>query len=400
MSEHSPAPLPPLPAEVLPDGVRSRFADGVNGLRIHVLEAGHGDPARPCVLLLHGFPELAYSWRKVMPLLADAGYHVLAPDVRGYGRTTGWDVHAESGRAAFGMLTSVIDAIGVLAWAGRRQAAVVGHDYGSSLAGWCAIARPDIFPAVAMMSAPFGGAPRLRVGGESGAAAGGAGSSRAAARADIHAELAALDRPRKIYTRYYSGDAANGDMMNAPQGLAAFLRAYYYSKSADWPGNQPSRLDSYTAAELATMPTYYIMDRDATMPETVAAYVSGSGGAGPASWLSDAELAVYAQEFGRTTFRGGLQWYRRGTAGLDAPALDLLAGRVIAQPSTFIAGAADWGVYQNPGALERMRDAACTAMRGIHLIDGAGHWVQQEQPEATAAALVAFLRQDYNPAMP
>lgn len=73
--------------------------------------------------------------------------------------------------------------------------------------------------------------------------------------------------------------------------------------------------------------------------------------AGPASWLSDAELAVYVQEFGRTTFRGGLQWYRRGTAGLDAPALDLLAGRVIAQPSTFIAGAADWGVYQNPGAL-------------------------------------------------
>src|SRR6185312_15148578 len=106
---------------------------------------------RPCVLLLHGFPELAYSWRKVMPLLAEAGYHVLAPDVRGYGRTTGWDVGAASGRAAFGMLASVVDAMGVVAAAGARRAAVIGHDYGSSLAAWCALARPDIFPAAVMM---------------------------------------------------------------------------------------------------------------------------------------------------------------------------------------------------------------------------------------------------------
>ena len=74
------------------------------------------------------------------------------------------------------------------------------------------------------------------------------------------------------------------------------------------------------------------------------------------------------------------------------PALDLFAGRAIEQPSVFIAGAADWGVYQNPGALERMQSSACADLRGVHLIDGAGHWVQQEQPQATAAALIDFLR--------
>lgn len=385
MSERSDAQLPPLSPDALPPGVRSRFAEGVNGLRIHVLEAGFEGAERPSVLLLHGFPELAYSWRAVMPLLADAGYHVLAPDVRGYGRTTGWDVGATSGRSAFGMLTSVVDAVGVLASSGRRRAAVVGHDYGSSLAAWCAIARPDVFPAVVMMSAPFGGAPTFP------SSAPGAGE-RSGAAADIHAALAALERPRKIYTRYYSGDAANGDMMSAPQGLPAFLRAYYHSKSADWAGNQPFRLASYTAPELAQMPTYYIMDLAATMPETVAPYLPGGADQGPCAWLTDDELAVYVQEFGRTTFRGGLEWYRRGTGRLDAPALDLFAGRTIDQPSAFIAGAADWGVYQNPGALERMQSSACTDMRAVTLIDGAGHWVQQEQPEATAAALIEFLR--------
>lgn len=394
MTEPSPAALPPLDPDVLPAGVRSRFADGVNGLRIHVLEAGFEGPERPTVLLLHGFPELAYSWRAVMPLLADAGYHVLAPDVRGYGRTTGWDVRAASGRGGFGMLASVVDAIGVLAHAGRRRAAVVGHDYGSSLAAWCAIARPDVFPAAVMMSAPFGGAPplRARVSGD-GADSPGRGSGQAAP--DIHSQLAALDRPRKIYTRYYSGDAANEDMMGAPEGLPAFLRAYYYSKSADWPGNKPFRLASYTADELAKMPTYYIMDLAMTMPETVAAYLPSSGALPPLTWMTDDELAVYANEFARTTFRGGLEWYRRGTSRADAPALELLAGRTIDQPSAFIAGAADWGVFQNPGALERMQDSACTAMRGVELIDGAGHWVQQERPEATADALIRFLKQDF-----
>src|SRR6185312_16398464 len=114
--------LPDIP---LPAGIRSRFVDGINGLRMHVLEAGFESPGRSCVLLLHGFPELAYSWRKVMPPLAAAGFHVVAPDLRGYGRTTGW--HAEYDDAAdlepFRLLNAVRDALGLLYALGHRSAA-------------------------------------------------------------------------------------------------------------------------------------------------------------------------------------------------------------------------------------------------------------------------------------
>jgi pimeloyl-ACP methyl ester carboxylesterase len=381
--------LPPLDPAVLPAGVRSRFAADINGLRIHYLESGFETPGRPAVLLLHGFPELAYSWRKVLPMLAAAGYHVIAPDVRGYGRTTGWDVDAAAGRESFGLLRSVVDAIGLLHALGHRRAAVVGHDYGSSLAAWCALARPDIFTAVALMSAPFAGAPQLPV---DRPADDPVSSSRG--RPDIHAALSALDRPRKIYTWYYSGDSANDDMTQAPQGLPAFLRAYYHYKSADWPGNTPFPLASYTADELAKMPTYYIMDAAMGMAETVAAHMPSAAQIEACRWLTNVELAVYAEEYARTGFRGGLEWYRRGTGGLDAPSLDLFAGRAIDQPSIFIAGASDWGIYQNPGALERMQRSA-THMRGVQLVEGAGHWVQQEQPAATARLLIDFLNTDY-----
>src|ERR1043166_4500437 len=121
--------LPPLTA-VLPSGIRSRFVEGINGLRLHGLEAGF-DGARPCVLLLHGFPELSYSWRKVMPPLADAGFHVVAPDLRGYGRTTGWQANYDSpdDLRPFRLLNAVRDQLGLVHALGHHSvAAVVGHD--------------------------------------------------------------------------------------------------------------------------------------------------------------------------------------------------------------------------------------------------------------------------------
>ena len=152
----------PYAEGLLPPGVRSRFVDGINGLRMHVLEAGYeGDP-RPSVLLLHGFPELAYSWRKVMVPLANAGYHVFAPDQRGYGRTTGWDGSYDGDLASFRRLNIVRDALGLVFALGYRSVeAVVGHDFGSPIAAWCAVTRPDVFRSVVLMSAPFGGTPPL-----------------------------------------------------------------------------------------------------------------------------------------------------------------------------------------------------------------------------------------------
>ena len=360
----------------LPAGMRARTVDNRNGLDMHVLEAGFEDPDRPCLLLLHGFPELAFSWRGVAPALAAAGYRVIAPDQRGFGRTTGWSADYDGDLRPFALTNLVRDAVGLLAALGVREVAgVFGHDAGSFVAGCCALIRPDVFRSVAMMSAPFTGAPPLA-------------PPRGAD--PVHADLAALERPRKHYQWYYSTRPANADMMHCPQGLHDFLRAYFHHKSGDWAGNRPFPLARWSAAELARLPTYYVMDRDRTMPETVAAEMPAPEDIAACEWLPDAALAVYAGEYARTGLQGGLQWYRCMTGGLNARELGLFGGRTIDVPARFIAGAADWGVHQNPGALDRMR-AACSRFRGIRLIDGAGHWVQQERPEETATALLAFL---------
>src|SRR3974377_1087899 len=144
--------LEPLSTATLPPGIGSRFIDGINGLRMHVLEAGARD-GRPCLVLLHGFPEIAYSWRKVMVPLAVAGYHVVAPDLRGYGRTTGWSANYDDDLHPFRHLNAVRDVLGLIAALGYREtAAVVGHDFGAGVAAWCALVRPDVFRRLALMS--------------------------------------------------------------------------------------------------------------------------------------------------------------------------------------------------------------------------------------------------------
>ena len=377
----------PYPEDWLPDGVRSRFVDNVNGLRVHVLEAGYETAGRPALLLLHGFPELAYSWRNVMKPLADAGYHVFAPDVRGYGRTTGWDSHYDTDLTPFRTLNKVRDALGlVYAFGYDSVAAVIGHDAGSPLAAWCAVTRPDVFQAVAMMSAPFSGTPSLP--------SGYANEPRSAnldKSPNVYDDLAALRRPRKHYQRYYQTPNANEDMWHAIQGLSNFIRAYYHHKSADWRENTPYRLAGRTAEEWAKMPTYYIMDLNMNMAETVAEHMPNAAEISKNNWLSEDALGVYTTEYGRTGFQGGLNGYRMGASGIGRAEIELYAGKTIDQPSMFISGASDWGTYQSPGSFERMQESSCTNMRSVHLVDGAGHWVQQEQAEETSRLLLEFL---------
>src|SRR6195256_388014 len=246
------ASLPPYGNSTIPPGIRSRAVANVNGLTVHMLEAGYETTGRPAVLLLHGFPELAYSWRKVMLPLAAAGYHVIAPDQRGYGRTTGWDDSYEADPDPFRILNMVRDAMGLVYALGHRSvAAIVGHDAGSPVASWCALIRPDIFRSVALMSSPFAGAPSLPFNTANGAAP----PSPAPTDDEIDAELARLDRPRKYYQNYQCTPGANDNMLHAPQGLHAFFRAYYHYKSADWKGNRPFPLKARTAEELAQIPT-------------------------------------------------------------------------------------------------------------------------------------------------
>lgn len=343
-----------------PHGIVSRRVEGVNGLSMHCLEAGRAGDR--CVMLLHGFPELAYSWRKVMPALAAAGFHVIAPDQRGYGSTTGWDA---GDVASFRMQNIVEDAVSLLARLEVSSAHVVGHDFGSPVAAYCALTRPDLFRSVVLMSAPFGGVP---IGGRAGS---------------VHDDLAKLGR--KHYQWYYSTPQADADMRHCPQGVHAFLRAYYHYKSADWPGNRPFPLEGWIATELAKMPTYYIMRLGENMAQTVAPEMP----AVPAAWLTDGELRVYSDSFERTGFQGGLNWYRCAT---NADFAMKAERKTIGIPAMYIAGACDWGIHQKPGEFERMQTEVCTDFRGAHLVPGAGHWVQQEQAEAVNRLLAGFLR--------
>ena len=378
----------PLP---LPAGIRSRVVAGVNGLSMHLLEAGFESAGRPCVLLLHGFPELAYSWRRVMPALAAAGYHVLAPDQRGYGRTTGQSTDYDTDLRPFSMPVLARDALALLhAFGHARVAAVVGHDFGSSVAAWCALMRPDVFRRVVLMSAPFAGPPGLPfdVADHSNEAD---PAVRPAAQVNaVLEELARLPRPRKHYQWYYSTREANADMRDAPQGLADFLRAYYHVKSADWKANQPHRLKAWSAAELALLPTYYVMDAGRTMAENVAPDMPSAAEVSACGWLPDAELAVYTAEYARTGFQGGLNWYRSRISGLYNADMQLYAGATIDVPALFIAGKSDWGIYQKPGDIETMQEHACSKFVGLELIDDAGHWVQQEQSHAVSERLLDF----------
>jgi pimeloyl-ACP methyl ester carboxylesterase len=368
------AELPPYGNDVLPRGIRSRTLGGINGLTMHVLESGFESPGRPCVILLHGFPELAYSWRKVMLPLAAAGYHVVAPDRRGYGRTTGWDDAYEVDLTPFGYLNRVRDTLALVSAIGCRSVlGVIGHDFGSPLAAWCSLLRPDVFRSLVMMSSPF------------------VGSAALPFKTAADEQLAKLPRPRKHYLRYYTTPEANFDMQFAPQGLRAFLRGYYHYKSADWKQNEPFPLEAGIAEELAKLPTYYVMDLDKGMADTVAAQMPSPLEVEACKWLTENELEVYVAEYERTGFQGGLNEYRCELDADRTAELRQFSDRTVDVPSLFIAGKSDWGVYQTPGALETMRSKVCTQLWGIELIEGAGHWVQQEQPERVNELLIRFL---------
>ena len=296
--------MTPLSPSVLPAGVRSRFIHDVNGITFHALEAGFETPGRQLVLLLHGFPELAYSWRKVMAPLAAAGYHVIAPDVRGYGRSGGTEVKHSDDMRPFGSLNKINDMLALVSALGYRSVAgVFGHDQGSPLAGWCALTRPDVFKSVILMSSPFRGAPEslpfntVNV------------PAPATPAVRIHEDLARLTPPRKYYMKYYTQPEANDNIWHPKQGLHAFLRAYYHMKSADWVANKPFPLTALIASEWEKLPRYYVMDLDKDMAESVAPEMPSAQEIAACHWLTEAELSVYRRVWSH--------WFSRRLARLS-----------------------------------------------------------------------------------
>src|SRR5437016_5287047 len=283
--------LPAYGNGTIPAGIRSRSVANVNGLTVHMLEAGFDRPGRPAVLLLHGFPELAYSWRKVMLPLAEAGYHVFAPDQRGYGRTAGWDDSYDADPDPFRFLNMVRDAMGLVYALGHRNVAMVaGHDAGAPVAAWAALIRPDVFRTLTIMSSPFEGAPSLPFDTANGALP----PPRAITDDELDAQLAKLNPPRKYYQNYQRTPGANDNMLHAPQGLHNFFRAYYYFKSADYPGNKPHPLKARTAKEMAQIPYYYVMLKDRGMAENVAPFMPPPAYIAACRWLTHREVEVSA----------------------------------------------------------------------------------------------------------
>lgn len=388
MSTSSKSTIDALPWLPLPPGINEDYVDCTAscGLRFHVLTAG--EPGKPLILFCHGYPELAFSWRKVLPKVAEAGYYCVAMDQRGYGRTTGWDDRpfAEVDMNQFTTTNLVRDLICLTYNLGYEEVhCIIGHDFGAVSSATAPLCRPDIFKSTIQMSHPLHLPPGPPLG------KGSSGNKKT-----IQAELAKLDPPRKHYKWYNCTPEATHAWNYPPQGLEAFLRGYWHLKSADWDKNDPHPLKEWSAEQLAILPEYYVMREQDSFPESVARNMKGEDPTKSYHWLPSEDLDVYVNEWRRTGFQGALNWYRAQTLSTIQSERDmyLFAGRRMDVPCTFISGKQDWGNHQQPGAFQSYEDEKSVrpgCFRGIKIIDRAGHWVQQEQPEAVIKEILGFL---------
>jgi len=396
-----------VPWGPLDEGITSRYLD-IRDLKMHILEASPLDGAQnrskhPLIILLHGFPELSYSWRKLLVPLANNGYRVVAPDQRGYGRTTSKEpreggVRYEDDISPYRMANVVQDIVALVGTLGyTKVTAVIGHDFGSPVAAHCALIHPDIFTSVVMMSAPFTGpqppsppplpSPVQNV--DPNQPNDPAHNDASPFWRFVDLTLGSFDL--KHYTSYFSSSTANEDMLNAQPSLHAFLRSYFHIKSADWLGNDPRVI---SPNEFSHLPGYYIMPSRATMPQVAQENAPSSEEVSQNSWLSDAELRVSVEAFESGGFQEGLNWYRCMRDPVFEKDMEGYIGRRLEMPAMFIGGAKDWGVYQNTGAVEKMKREVCTNMaeEDFVLVEGAGHWVQQEKPGEVLGHLERFLK--------
>jgi pimeloyl-ACP methyl ester carboxylesterase len=304
-----------------------------NGIELRVLEAGTG----PLVVLCHGFPELSHSWRHQLPALAAAGYHAVAPDMRGYGGSSRPEAVADYDiRHLTGDILGLLDALG------EERAVLVGHDWGAPVVWNLALRAPERVRGVVGMSVPY--TPR---------------SSRP---------------PTEIWKHVFSEN-------------------WFYILYFQEPGIADSELARDPAATLRRL-MCAVSGRPAA--EGLTALTGPRDGRGlvdrlpePAelpAWLPEADLAHYTDVFARTGFTGGLNWYRNFDRNWElTPELE---GAKIEVPTLFVAGAGDPVVVMVPvHEMERW----ITDLRGIVMVPGAGHWVQQERPDAVNAALLEFL---------
>ena len=303
-----------------------------NGISMRIAEAGEGPP----VLLLHGFPELWYSWRHQLPALAAAGYRAVAPDVRGYGGTD-----APEAIDSYTMLDHVADAVGVLDALGEESAVIVGHDWGAPMAWHGALLHPERFPAVAALSVPYTPRPP----------------------APPTQLMKRLFQDRFFYMLYFQEPGLAEAELEAD--VRRSMRLMLYDASGDAPRSGWQARRPKDAKLLDEM-------RD---PERLP------------PWLTEADIDYYTAEFERTGFRGGLNRYRNMDRDWEQSAH--LAGATVQQPALFVAGERD-GVLRFTGT-DAMK-ASVPNLRNVVILPGCGHWTQQERPADVNSALIEFLK--------
>ena len=302
-----------------------------NGIRMHLTEAGSG----PLVVLCHGFPESWYSWRHQLTALAEAGFRAVAPDMRGYGQT---DCPAAIDQ--YTLLHLVGDMVGLLDALGAEQAVIAGHDWGAPVAWHAALLRPDRFRAVIGLSVPY------------------------RPRGPVRPTTVMPQTDNAVFYQLYfqTPGVAEADF---ERDVCHTIRSILYSASGDAPSAVgPVGMVPRQGGLLARM------INPATLP----------------AWFTEADVDFYTREFARTGFAGGLNWYRNIDRNweLMAPVAD----RRVEQPAFFLTGERDPVRRFMPA--EAMHGWV-TDLREEAVVPGAGHWVQQEQPEAVNASLLDFL---------
>jgi pimeloyl-ACP methyl ester carboxylesterase len=309
-----------------------------NGIRLHYVACGSG----PTVILVHGFPESWYSWRYQLPALADAGFRVVAVDVRGYGRSS-----KPVSVADYRMINNVGDMVGLVEALGCGTASIVGHDWGAPIAWTSALLRPDLFPAVAGLSVPY--TPPAASSG-----------TRPLAR------MRAMAGDNEFYVEYFQQVGRAEAEIEADVGR--WLLGFYWCASGD----------------VHNGPNISLVERGSQLkdkfvfPDTMP------------SWLSGDDLDVYTREFEYSGFFGPLSRYRN----VDRDFVDLaaFAGQPIRQPSLFIGGSRDGPTVWGAAAIERFGETL-PGLRRSEILDGAGHWIQQERAAETNGLLIEFLKQ-------
>ena len=319
---------------------RSRVVDA-RGTRIHVVEDGPADG--PLVLLVHGFPESWYSWRHQIPVLAGAGYHVAAIDVRGYGRSS-----APLEVDAYGMLAHVNDNLGVVEALGHDTAVVVGHDWGAPIVCNSALLRPDVFTAVAMLSVPYNPVSSRRP---------------TAALAELGAAIG-----EEFYIIYFQ-EPGRAEA-EAELDVRGWILGFLIGASGD-------AVAPAGGGSIASVPAGGMLRDRFVIPDKLPA------------WLTQEDVDFYVGEFERTGFRGPLNRYRN----IDRDWRDLQAwkGRPIEVPSLFIGGERDGPTIWGSNAISRF-PATLPQLRGSHILPGCGHWVQQERADEVNDLLLEWLK--------